>query len=128
VLTNSDLWEMVRGTAGRGPTESVWLQVLKRGILRRKYARIPWDRVLSLEGVIGRMLNGKVANVDARAPKGNVTDVDEETVNEARRIGLLLSSISLANQYELGKYGLAFFDVGTGVPKTKKKATKQKAD
>ena len=33
VLTNSDLWNMVRGAQGSLLTESVWLQVLKNGIL-----------------------------------------------------------------------------------------------
>jgi hypothetical protein len=112
VLTNSDLWDMVGGPEGSRLTESVWLQVLKRGILRRKYASIAWDRVLSLERVIERVLNGEI------------TDVDEETVNEARRIGLLISSLSLRKRHALGQYGLAFVELGTGVRRNQREARK----
>ena len=88
MLTNSDLWEMVRGTAGRGPTGSVWLQGTQTWYSAPKICTYSLGSRLHFEGAIGRVLNGRVANVDARAPKGKVTDVDEETVNEARRIGL----------------------------------------
>ena len=94
----------------------MWLQVLKRGILRRKYASIAWDRVLSLERVIDRVLKSKFA------------DVDDATVDEARRIELHILSLSLTNRYEFSKYGFAFIDLGTGVPKTKKKAPKVKGE
>jgi len=112
VLTNSDLWDMARGTEGPGPTEFVWLQVLKRGILRRKYASIAWDRVLSLERVIERVLNGEISGVD------------EETVNEARRIGLLISSLNLRDRHALGQYGPASVQLGTGVRRNQREARK----
>jgi len=109
VLTSSDLWATVRSVGKQEPTELACLQVLKRGILRLKYASISWDRVLSLERVVDRVLNGKIA------------DVDEETVNEARRIGLRISALSLWSRHELGEYGLAFVELGTGVPKNTRK-------
>ena len=62
------------------------------------------------------MLNGKIA------------DLDDETVNEARRIELHILSLSLANRYEFSKYGLAFVDLGTGVAKKTRKSPEQKGE
>jgi hypothetical protein len=104
---------MVRGTEGSRLTESVWLQVLERGILRRKYANVAWDRVLSLERVIDRVLNGEI------------TDVNEETVNEARRIGLLISSLSLQGRHALGQYGPESVQLGTGMRTNQREAPKK---
>ena len=112
MLTNSELWDMVRGTEANRLTESVWLQVLKNGILRRKYASIDWDRALSLERVINRVLNGEITGVDAA------------TVNEARRIALLISSLNLRNPHALGQYGPASVQLGTGVRRNQREARK----
>ena len=112
VLTNSDLWKMVKGAGEREPTEFIWLQVLKRGILRRKYASVAWHRILSLERVVYRVINGEIA------------DVDDETVDEARRIGLRISSLSPAFRHNLGECELAFVELGTGVRRSKRRAPK----